>query len=145
MVKALFDTSVLVAAFVKAHPQHPVAAQWWQKVKAGEIEGIISTHSLAEVYAVLTRLPVQPRISPTVAQQMIQENLKTFQKIPLTPVDYQGVIAQMVDLNLTGGAIYDALIAQVAQKENVDCLLTFNPKHFTRFSEDIAQRVNTPL
>ena len=145
MVKVLFDTSVLVAAFVKAHPQHSIAAQWWKKVNAGEIQGIVSTHSLAEVYAVLTRLPIQPRINPKIAQQMIQENLKDFQTVPLTSEDYHNVISEMVALNLTGGAIYDALIAQIAKKENVDCLLTFNPNHFTRLSEDIAQRVNIPL
>ncbi len=33
----------------------------------------------------------------------------------------------MVSLNLPGGGIYDALIAQAALKANVDRLLTLNP------------------
>ncbi|HEY9702670.1 MAG TPA: PIN domain-containing protein, partial [Allocoleopsis sp.] len=108
MVKVLFDTSVLVAAFVKVHPQHGPCAVWWQKVQNAEIKGIISTHTLAELYSVLTRLPISPRISPTLAQQLIEENLKNFDIVPLTPEDYKIVIEQMVNLKLTGGAIFDA-------------------------------------
>lgn len=144
MVKVLFDTSVLVAAFVKVHPQHKPCAAWWQKVQSAEIKGIISTHTLAELYSVLTRLPISPHISPTLAQQLIEENLKDFDIIPLTPEDYKTVIKQMVNLNLTGGAIFDALIAQVAVKINSDYLLTNNPNHFTRISAEIASKVILP-
>ncbi|MEC4892895.1 MAG: PIN domain-containing protein [Oscillatoria sp. PMC 1051.18] len=141
MVKVLFDTSILVASFLKAHPKHTLCANWWQKVRSGEIEGIIASHTLAETYSVLTRIPLRPRISPSVAQQLIQENLKEFEVISLAPPDYEIVIKQMVELNLTGGAIYDALIAQVALKAKVDRLLTLNPKHFTRLGENIANLV----
>jgi predicted nucleic acid-binding protein len=144
MVKVLFDTSVLVAAFVKVHPQHQPCASWWQKVQNGKIKGIISTHTLAELYSVLTRLPISPRISPTLAQQLIEQNLKDFDIIPLTPEDYKNVIKQMVNLKLIGGAIFDALIAQVAVKTNSDYLLTNNPNHFTRISMEIASKVILP-
>ncbi len=144
MVKVLFDTSVLVAAFVKVHPQHGSCAVWWQKVQTAEIKGIISTHTLAELYSVLTRLPISPRISPTLAQQLIEENLKNFDIVPLTPEDYKIVIKQMVNLKLTGGAIFDALIAQIAIKTNCDYLLTNNPNHFTRISAEIAAKVTLP-
>lgn len=61
-MKIFFDTSVLVAAFVNAHPKHANCLPWLQKVKKKEIEGIISVHSLIEIYSILTKLPLSPRI-----------------------------------------------------------------------------------
>ncbi len=63
-MKVLFDTSVLVAAFIANHPEHTDSLPWLQRVQAEKIAGFISAHTIAELYAVLTRLPRQPRISP---------------------------------------------------------------------------------
>lgn len=144
MIKTLFDTSVVVASFVKAHPRHSNCLPWMQQVRNGTIQGVLATHTLAETYAVLTRLPLAPRISPKLAQHLISENLGKFEVVSLTSSDYQMVVAKMVTLNLTGGAIYDALIAQVAEKSQVARLLTLNPDHFTRLGEPLASRVQVP-
>lgn len=145
MVKALFDTSVLVAAFVVGHPRHGDCLPYLQRVRDGQIQGFIATHTLAEVYAVLTRLPVSPRISLVVAQRLIEENLREFEAIALMAEDYRAVIVQMANLNLAGGAIYDALIARAAVKAEIEELLTLNPNHFTRLGEEIARLVRVPL
>jgi predicted nucleic acid-binding protein len=50
----------------------------------------------------------------------------------------------MVKFQLTGGGIFDALIAQAALKAKVDCLITLNPKDFTRLGEEIAPIVQVP-
>jgi predicted nucleic acid-binding protein len=102
-MKALFDTSVLVAAFEISHPRHNVCLPWLQRVQEKEIDGYLSTHTFAELYAVLTRLPVKPPISPAIAQRLIDENLSLFVAIPLTADDYQQAIARMVKLNLLMG------------------------------------------
>ena len=143
-MKVLFDTSVLVATFEVSHPRHGVCLPWLQRVQVSEIDGYLSTHTFAELYSVLTRLPVRPPISPTIAQRLIDENLNLFVAIPLTADDYQQVIACMVGLNLLGGGIFDALIAQAALKAGVDILLTLNPNHFTRLGQDLAKRVQVP-
>ncbi len=143
-MRTLFDTSVLVAAFEVSHPRHTVCLRWLQQAQTEQIHGLIATHTLAELYSVLTRLPVRPRISPELAQRLISENLERFEVIPLTTEDYQMVLAQMVNLNLTGGGIYDALIAQAAVKAEVNTLLTLNPNHFTRLGEDMARLVQVP-
>lgn len=44
----------------------------------------------------------------------------------------------MATLNLPGGGIFDAVIAQAALKAKVDILLTLNPNHFTRLGNEIA-------
>ena len=78
MVATLFDTSPLVAAFVTSHEHHESARAWLLKVHFGEIQGVIATHSLAELYAILTRLPLRPRKSGTVAWGYIQLQIIPF-------------------------------------------------------------------
>ena len=61
-MKVLLDTSVLVAAMIEAHPAHERALSWLQRAKGKEITAAVACHTLAELYAVLTRLPLQPPI-----------------------------------------------------------------------------------
>jgi predicted nucleic acid-binding protein len=143
-MKVLFDTSVLVAAFEVSHPRHGICLPWLQRAQEKEIEGYLSTHTFAELYSVLTRLPVRPPISPALAQRLIDKNLNLFMAISLSADDYQQAIACMVKLNFPGGGIFDALIAQAALKAEVDILLTLNPKHFARLGKDVARRVQVP-
>ena len=59
-MKILLDTSVLVAAVVESHPAHSQALPWLQRVRNNVDTGLVAAHSLAELYAILTTLPVQP-------------------------------------------------------------------------------------
>ena len=87
-MKTLFDTSVLVAALVQGHPKHDRALPWLSKAKAKKFEYIVSSHTLAELYAVLSTLPVKPRISPNVAWRLIHENIERTAKIvSLSPAE----------------------------------------------------------
>ena len=141
--RVLFDTSSLVAAFLEDHPFHNGCLPWLKKALDKEIEGYISTHTLAELYAVLTRLPRQPRLSPDEVELLLS-NLEGCQKVTLSPDDYASVIHRLTTLRLIGGAIYDALIAQAALIAKVNILLTTNPKDFLRLGEDIATIVRVP-
>ena len=95
----LFDTSVLVAAMVEAHPMHERALPWLQRVQSGLDFGIIATHSIAELYAILTTLPIHPRISPRVALQLIQQNvLSVCETIALSDEDYKAVLDKFSNL-----------------------------------------------
>ena len=109
-----------------------------------EIDGYLSTHTFAELYSVLTRLPVKPSIPPAIAQRLIDENLSSFTAIPLAANDYRKAISLMVRLNLSGGGIFDTIIALAALKAKADTILTLNPNHFTRLGEDIAKKVKVP-
>lgn len=132
-MKILFDTSVLVAALVESHPMHARAFPWLKQARAREFDMIVAAHTIAELYAVLSTLPIKPRISPLIARKLIRENIETVGKlISLTPREYISVIKQISELGLAGGITYDALIAKVAQKANVERLLTLDADHFTR-------------
>ncbi|GCL40362.1 MULTISPECIES: type II toxin-antitoxin system VapC family toxin [Nostocales] len=143
MVKILFDTSVLVAAILVKHPHHFPCWSWLEKVKTS-LEGFIITHTLAELFSVISSFPSQPRFSPQITQRLIQENLKEFQIISLTEDDYYQATENMVNLGLTGGAIYDSLIAYSALKIEADKILTLNGKHFLRLGDSIAELVEVP-
>jgi len=132
-MRALFDTSALTAALVKPHPAHSRAFPWLKKAQAAEVVMIVSSHTLAELYAVLTTLPVSPRITPDMALRLIQENVFAGAEIQsLSSADYKTVIKNLKDEGLSGGIIYDALIAFAAVKAKADILLTLNGADFKR-------------
>jgi predicted nucleic acid-binding protein len=144
LVKVLFDTSVLVAALIVSHPQHTICFPRLKAAESKQVEGFISTHTLAETYSVITRLPVQPRIAPAQAQSLVTDISQQLNSVTLISDDYLAAIAKMAALNLPGGGIFDALIAQAALKANVEILLTLNPNHFTRLGEAIGNLVQVP-
>ena len=144
-MKTLFDTSIIVSGIVESHPMHAQCLPWLQRAKAGEVECIVVSHTLAETYAVLTTLPVKPRISPLVAQRLIENNLQAIARIvPLTIADYWNTVQGMTKMGLSGGTVYDALIATVAQRLSVDKLLTLNADDFSRVWPQGKQVISTP-
>jgi len=143
-MKVLFDTNIMVAAMLETHPNHAVSLSWVQKVRSRVISGYISTHSMAEIYSVLTGLPLPKPISAQQAGNAIANNFQNFQTIDLDSNDYLRIIEKVSELQITGGGIYDAIIAEAALKAQVDILLTFNPKHFTRLGEPISSLVQDP-
>ena len=90
-------------------------------------------------------MPVRPRITPIVAQQLIEHNvLDILEVISLTAEDYAVVIQQLSDHGISGGATYDALILQAAVKADVHRIITLNVDDFQRISPALADRVISP-
>lgn len=132
-MKVFFDTSVLVAAQVESHPAHSRALAWLNRAALKEIEMVVSTHTLAELYAVLTRLPVRPRVDPALALRLIQENVIRIASIrSISAAQYKKVLQDLAAKNFSGGVVYDALAASVAAREGVEVLLTLNRADFAR-------------
>ena len=144
-MKVLADTSVLIAAMVESHPDHERAFPWLRQAKQKRIELFVSTHTLAELYAVLTTLPVQPRVSPDTARRLIREDIESVAAIvDLRKADYRQVLDDMSALGLSGGVIYDALAVQAARKANVDRLVTLNVGDFRRVWPDAGEIIQAP-
>ena len=143
-MKVLLDTSVLVAGLIPSHPRHAVAQPWLDGAKRGTLELVISSHSIAELYAVLTRMPARPRISGPIAVQLIADILTAAQTVVLSGSDYQDVITSLAQNGLVGGVVYDAVIARAAELENVDHLLTLNEVDFQRIWPSGAARIASP-
>ncbi|MBM3181229.1 MAG: type II toxin-antitoxin system VapC family toxin [Chloroflexi bacterium] len=144
-MKILLDTSILVAAMVEAHPFHEQGLIWLKRVTNGADEGVIAAHSLAELYSILTTLPVQPRISPDEARRLIQHNvIQKFDVITLTSQDYTEVIELLAEIGIIGGATYDALILRAAAIAKVDLVVTLNERDFRRVYPDLADKIVAP-
>jgi predicted nucleic acid-binding protein len=142
-LKALFDTNLLIAAAFLNHEWNSLAAKQLERVFDKKIVGCICAHSIAEFYAVATRYPKTP-MPALIAKEFLDDTLEHFEIVELGAADYNAVIARVSNLNIVGGAIFDALIAQAALKAGADQLLTFNAKHFSRLGEDVAGIVVTP-
>ena len=144
-MRVLLDTSVLIAAMVESHPAHGRSLPWLQRIHAGDITGCVAAHSLAETYAVLTRLPIQPRITPQLAVQIITHNvLDHCTIIALTSDDYTHVLVDLATRGLAGGVIYDALAVYVGQQAAVDQIITLNAKDFRRIAPQLGDTIVEP-
>jgi predicted nucleic acid-binding protein len=72
-VNIFFDTTVLVAASEQSHPHYAQARPALPRVAKKQVKGFMGLHSIAEVFAALTRLPVQPRIDPVEASRIVTD------------------------------------------------------------------------
>lgn len=144
-MKVAFDTSLLVAALIQPHPLHCRAFNWLRRAILKEFDMIIASHTIAELYAVLTTLPVSPRISPEIAWRLIHESVEPVATVvALSASDYLMVIKDAKEYGLSGGIIYDAIILRSALKVKVEKLLTFNPSDYKRLPRSEGVEIIEP-
>ncbi len=110
------------------------------RVVRGRDKGFISAHSIAEVYAALTRVPVQPRIHPVEAARIISENiLPHFAVLAIRKEDYLEALNMMAAGSWIGAKIYDVLLLQCAGRCAADRIYTFNLADFRQLAPDGLQ------
>jgi predicted nucleic acid-binding protein len=145
-MKVFLDTSVLISAVLKQHVFHERSFAILEGVILQKHEGIVSSHSLAEMYAVLTKLPPPYRHTPEQALLSIEENvLKHFKTISLVGTDYAAFLREAVGSGIQGGTIYDALLLKCAVKAAADRVYTLNLKHFqTIASPEFIKKLSEP-
>jgi predicted nucleic acid-binding protein len=141
-LRRFFDSSVLVPVFYADHPHHAASAAAF--IAAGKEDSFCALHTLAEVYATLTGLPLRPRITGRDGIVILKQILGRLTLVSLSEAEYIAAIEE-ISATITGGATYDALIARCAVKVQADVLLTWNLRDFTRFSQEVAALVKTPL
>jgi predicted nucleic acid-binding protein len=92
---------------------------------------IVAAPALIEAYSVLTRLPAPHRLSPADASSLIELNfVRTVKVVTLGPEDYASILRGAPAAGISGGRIYDAIIAACAHRGNAQELLTLNESHF---------------
>ncbi len=144
-MRALLDTSVLVAALVEAHAGHARAFPWLQKMRGADVQGLIASHSMAETYAVLTSLPVSPRIAPSAAWALLEHSVLPFvQTVDLSSTEVRQVMRRLSLRGLTGGVTHDALIAEAATKGRAECIVTLNTGDFRRVVQGEIPGIREP-
>lgn len=141
-MKAFLDTSVLVATFYADHVHHSPSIDLF--LRHGKEQSCCSAHSVAEVYATLTAMPGQRRVSGHEALLFLSDIRQHLTIIPLDEHEYFQLAETCSDAGLSGGAIYDAIIGQCALKANARALYTWNTRDFLRLPSTIAALVRTP-
>ncbi|CAN5375558.1 type II toxin-antitoxin system VapC family toxin [soil metagenome] len=112
MTLLALDTSVAVPLMVRTHVAH-------ERVRGhlGSRQPVLTAHSLAETYSVLTRLPGDARVAAADAARLIEANFgPVLMPKPATVAALPGVLAP---LGIVGGAVYDALVALAAKGRGV--------------------------
>lgn len=128
-MRVFLDTSVLVAASERSHPQHFQALAAVQRVARGEDEGFIAVHSITETYVALTRLPVQPRIHPSEAGRIVRDNfVHHFKIVPSGKVEVLQALGTVQENGWSPERIHDALLLACATVCEVDRIYTLNPE-----------------
>lgn len=140
-MRRFFDSSVLVAVFYAGHPEHEVSTRAF--LSTNRLEGFCALRTSGEVYAVLTGLPLRPRISPREGVDIINQIYDRLTVVSLTESEYIAAIQVASISVMTGGAVYDALIAAGAAKCGAEVILTWNARDFSRFRGCIGE-VKTP-
>lgn len=101
------DTSVAVAAFATWHEKHGAA-------RGVIAEGIsLVDHCALETYSVLTRLPPPNRVDPAVAREYLATQFAG-PLLRLSAGAYRQFVLGLAAVGLSGGAVYDALVAATA-------------------------------
>jgi predicted nucleic acid-binding protein len=145
MVKAYFDTNVVVAGYVQSHSQHLRAFEVVRDAYAGRLSGVVLAHGLAEIYSVMTRAPFEPRVLPGEAWQMLTGNvLERFEIVHLTTPEYADAIRTCADAGWTGGRIHDVLHLKAARKTGCERIYTFDVRHYRQLAPDLADVIVAP-
>lgn len=141
-MRSFFDTSVLVPVFVPGHEHHERSLSAFSA--ADLRSGYCAAHSLAEVYASLTRLPGKYRAAPEQALLCLDTIGERLNVIALEVAEYISAIREAAGVGIEGGALYDALLGACALKSRAEILYTWNMRDFRRLGSPIRERVRTP-
>jgi predicted nucleic acid-binding protein len=121
----------LLALYVENHPHNDQVVQIYSKQKVGGNSFYMSTHSIAELFANLTKGKQYFDCSASKAYQLINEIVGTFFiAIPLNKEDYLDALRELKEKDFTNGIVYDGIISQAANKISADILVTINEKDF---------------
>jgi predicted nucleic acid-binding protein len=103
-----------------------------------------STHTLAEIYATLTGRTGKDRVRSEQALLFLGDVREQFTLITLNQAEYFKALEASSALGVSGGGIYDALLAHCAIKAAAESIYTWDLKDFVPLGPEIADRVKTP-
>ncbi len=80
----------------------------------------LSGHALFETYSVLTRLPTPNRRSPETVARLIRHDFPINRQ--LSPEAADELLGDLASAGITGGSVYDALVAATALESGLPLL-----------------------
>jgi toxin FitB len=107
------DTSVAIPLLVQTHREHAAIVRWWNGRQL-----VLSGHAVAETYSVLTRLPGDVRIAPVDAARLLGDWFGA--PLLLRPDTAAHLPEVLARLGISGGAVYDAIVALAAVEHDAE-------------------------
>lgn len=141
-MKWFVDTSVLVPVFIPGHMHHERSFDLFSRAEISQAR--CAVHTLAEVYATVTRIPGRHRASGEQALRFLEAIEERFSPVALDVSEYRTAIREAAGLGIVGGTSYDAIIGACARKAKADVIYSWNARHFLRLGPEIASRVRLP-
>jgi toxin FitB len=115
MTPLALDTSAAVPLLMRSHAAHASV-----RSAVADRTPVLTAHSLAETYSVLTRLPGDARVSAADAVRLLETN---FGPALLVPPAIAGALPSVLaPYGIAGGAVYDALVGLAAREAGVRLL-----------------------
>lgn len=111
---SFFDTSVLIAAHDSSRNGH--AESLALLLRATPNNSACAAHTLAEFYAVMSRLRGGKMQRPEIAALFVGQIVDRFAIIPLSAPENAEIIRAAAQLRIAGGTIFDALLVACARK-----------------------------
>ncbi len=107
MTVVALDTSAAIPWLHVTHRAHRAV-----RAAVGDRTPVLTTHSLAETYSVLTRAPAALRLAPDDAASVLEQEFGT----PVSPSPELAATLprHLADRGVSGGATYDGLVALAA-------------------------------
>lgn len=134
-----FDSSVLVPVFLGDHIHHDASLALF--LDSDKRKACCAAHSLAEVYSTVTKKYGVDGVYAILLLKQIRERLSV---IVLDDREYYQAIEDAAAAGISGGGVYDALIARCAVKAGASALYTWNLAHFVRLGPQVAKLVKKP-
>lgn len=104
-----------MAAFASWHEGHRPAS------RVLRLEPRLPAHVLLESYSVLTRLPPPHRAPADVVEGFLERHFPS-SPLTLTPDGYKRLLTEAVRFRITGGQLYDAVVAAEAARVSAKLL-----------------------
>ncbi len=110
--RVALDTSCAVPLLMATHPSHGSV-----RVALGARRPVLTAHSLAETYSVLTRLSGDARVDPKDAARLIDREFG--ETAPVDDAVTRSLATTLGAMNIAGGAVYDALVGLAARSNDL--------------------------
>lgn len=126
MTRVAVDTSAAVPYVMRSHESHGAVRR-----ALSQYQLVMTGHSLAETYSVLTRLPGDARVAPTDAVKLLDASFGE----PVLPKQETTIAlpAELASCGIAGGAVYDALVGLAARDSRLG-LVTRDRRAATTYS-----------
>ena len=141
-MKALLDTTILIAATIDTHPEHEAAFSLIQSAAPDELA--IPAHACCEAYARLTSRagPAPLAVGPGDALAALDSIVGATTLVGLTPAQTVETLRDYARSAGIGARLYDRLIGEAALLYAIPAIITLNVRHFSSLFPNL--RVCTP-